>query len=146
MSLSRSVGDIAHGKFDNNTFWDLAFPIYGEILSNKENKRNRDAVPSQPQPYVNPGFAPSFPYGGMSPDGTPIEVERGEVLRDPNDGSLANVSDNAPTHAQGGVDVTAEPGTQIYGKLKVKSGRFKGQTYKDAADSIRKEIARLEKN
>jgi hypothetical protein len=146
MSLSRSVSDISKGKFDNNTFWDLAFPIYGEILSNKDARADRAAATAQPPQYVNPGYSPSFPYGGMSPDGTDIEVERGEVLRDPNDGSLANISDNAPTHAQGGVDVTAEPGTQIYGKLKVKSGRFKGQTYKDAADSIRKEIARLEKN
>jgi hypothetical protein len=94
---------------------------------------------------VNP-YQATFPYGGVTPEGVPIEVEKGEVFRDPRDGSLAKVSEGAPSHAGGGVDVSAEPGTQIYGKLKVKSGRFKGISYKDAADKIRKEIDRLEKN
>ena len=87
-----------------------------------------------------------YASGGITPNGTPIEIEQGEVMRDPNDGTLAKVSDSAPTHSQGGVDTAADPGTQIYGKLKVKSGRFKGLMYKEAADKIRKELARLDKN
>jgi hypothetical protein len=98
------------------------------------------------QAALTPGYLAPFAIGGITPEGTDIEAEKGEVLRNPQTGSLAKISEGAPSHAQGGVDISAEPGTQIYGKLKVKEGRFKGMSYKDAADKIRKEIARLEKN
>jgi hypothetical protein len=83
-------------------------------------------------------------YGGLTPYGTPVEVEQGEVMRNPNDGSMAKISEGSPTHAQGGVPVAAEPGTQIFGNLKVKSGRYVGLTYKEAADKIRLQMKKYE--
>jgi hypothetical protein len=122
------------------------------LTEGKQNnfKLNQQYVPMPGTPDANKYkgkdmYWQKYPDGGISPNGTPIEVEKGEVMRDPEDGSLAKIPENAPSHAQGGVDVSAQPGTQIYGKLKVKSGRFTGMTYKDAADKIRKEMDHLEK-
>jgi hypothetical protein len=114
-------------------------------LLSQQNRKNAIGLADASQSTLTPGYLAPFAVGGTSP-GTDVEVEEGEVLRNPQTGSLAKISEGAPSHAQGGVDISAEPGTQIYGKLKVKEGRFKGMSYKDAADKIRKEIARLEKN
>lgn len=94
------------------------------------------------QGYAARGGVVPFALGGLTPYGTPIEVENGEVMRNPNDGSMTEVIGR--THAQGGIDVAAEPGTQIFGKLKVKSGKYKGMQYKDAASILRNKIAALE--
>lgn len=117
------------------------------------NKQQEDALMVQKQQQGEAGqagiqqkYIGPWATGGVTPNGMPIEVERGEVLRNPKDGSLAKISDSANTHAQGGVNIGAEGGTEIYGNRRVKSGRFKGLMYKEAADKIRKEIARLEKN
>jgi len=88
-------------------------------------------------------FTTTFAYGGLAPNGTPIEVEDEEVMRNPNDGSM--VEFDGATHAQGGIDVEAEPGSQIFGNLKIKSGTYKGMEYKEAAQVIKDKIARLQK-
>ena len=123
------------------------------------NKQQEDALVLQQQEQgeasqagIQQKYMGPWATGGITPNVVPIEVEggggkgTGEVLRNPNDGSLTKISDSAPTHAQDGVDILAKPGTEIYGNRRVKSGRFKGLMYKEAADKIRKEIARLEKN
>ncbi len=128
--------------------------IFGSALKSIGGQMNQPQINNQPMidaanagqaGIMNP-YAQIFAMGGITPNGTPIEVEQGEVMRNPQDGSLAKISDGAPTHAQGGVDTSAEPGTQIYGKMKVKNGRFKGLTYKEAADRIKKQLAQLDKD
>ena len=126
---------------------------FGGIKTAIGNKKMEDAQALQEQAQgeasqagIQQKYTGPWATGGITPNGMPIEVERGEVLRNPNDGSLAKISDSANTHAQGGVNIGAEGGTEIYGNRRVKSGRFKGLMYKEAADKIRKEIARLEKN
>ena len=127
----------------------------GGIKTAIGNKKVEDAQALQEQQAaelsqngIMSRYGATFATGGILPtgQGTGIEVEQGEVLRNPNDGSLAKISEGAPTHSEGGVGLSAKPGTQIYGNRRVKSGRFKGLMYKEAADKIRKEIARLEKN
>ena len=94
------------------------------------------------QAGITNNYTPTFATGGIIPNNQPnIEVEGGEQMQGP-DGSMAGVSDNAPSHAQGGVDVAAQPGTRIFSdKLKASTGR----TFAEEADKIRKQLAKYEK-
>lgn len=112
-----------------------------------EDKKEKEAMAKQKQSDQELANASWNNYlmavGGLTPFGTSIEVEDGEVMQGL-DGSL--VKFNGPTHAQGGIDISAEPGSRIYGKLKIREGKYKGMTYKEAADKIMKQIAKLEKS
>lgn len=71
-------------------------------------KSREDAVWQRDNGYY--GDAAEFAMGGVN--GIPnAEVEREEVMRSP-DGSTMQV--DGPSHEQGGVPVSLEPGTQIY--------------------------------
>jgi hypothetical protein len=114
MSLSRGIGDIASGKVDWGTAADWAFPIAGELLQNSENKKQRQRAmnPNQPQPFINPGYTATFPMGGIIPNAQPnVELEKNEVLQGA-DGSAVQV--NAPSHAQGGIDLAAAGGGRVF--------------------------------
>lgn len=123
--------------------------VGGIVGDNQQRKLEEDMRQKQVQQsgklsnlgLVNPTGS-TMAMGGLTPFGTDIEVEDGEVMRG-NDGSM--VEFNGPTHAQGGIDITAEPGSEIFGNLKVKSGRFKGLQYKDAASKIRAEMEKYDK-
>jgi len=142
-------------KFEWGDLIGMLFPPAGAVYQNdkakslmssafNELKRSeQSSANSMWQGYAAKGGVVPFANGGLTPGGTEIEVEKDEVMRDPNDGSM--VEFNGPTHAQGGIDINAEPGSQIFGKLKVKSGQYKGMRYKDAASTIRKKLAALEK-
>lgn len=127
-----------------NTMWDnneLKDDIAKTNL-NEAHLRQASANASW-QGYGRYGMRVPFATGGLTPYGTDIEIEDGETIRNPLDGSM--VEFEGPTHEQGGINVTAEPGTQVFGKLKVKDGKYKGMQYKDAASILRKKIAALEK-
>lgn len=55
-----------------------------------------------------------YALGGMS--GYNAELEQGEPFRTP-DGRIHQISDNAPTHARGGVQMNLPEGTEILGKM-----------------------------
>lgn len=93
------------------------------------------------QEAANAAWQGYMAMGGLTPNGTAIEVEDGEVMRG-QDGSMVEL--NGPTHEQGGIDVTAEPGSQVFGNLKIKSGPYKGMEFKEAASLIRQKITRLQ--
>jgi hypothetical protein len=142
MSLSRAAGDIGAGKFDWNTAADLAFPILGEIMNNKDNRRARDLanVPQQKVPI--PGYQPTFPMGGVTPNGVPgvpVELEKEEVFQTP-DGQMGQV--DGPSHSQGGVDMNLPPETFVWSdKLKSSSGR----TFAQEAAYLAKQKSKYEK-
>lgn len=61
--------------------------------------------------------APKYQYGGLQQDNIPnAELEKGEPIMTP-DGQMAQVPNNAPSHAQGGVPVNIPQGTAILGKM-----------------------------
>jgi hypothetical protein len=136
MSLSRAAGDIGSGKFTWNTAADLAFPIVGEILSNK-NKRSMMPQPFTPQQqFTNPGYKPTFPGGGIIPNAQPnIELEKNEVLQGP-DGSAVQV--NAPSHAQGGIDLAAAGGGRVFSDRIINPET--GNTFAEDAARLLKQI------
>jgi len=113
------------------------------LIKDKKEKEEKALKIQKNQELANAGWNNYvMATGGLTPYGTEIEVEDGEVMQG-NDGSL--VKFNGPTHAEGGIDISAEPGARVFGKLKIKEGKYKGMTYKEAADKIMKQIAKLEK-
>jgi len=82
-----------------------------------------------------------YAQGGMI--NSNAELEQGEPYRTP-DGQIHQISDNAPTHAQGGVQMDLPNGTEILGKMidPVMDEEFKeiGQQLKKAQDKYTKII------
>lgn len=124
-----------------------ALGIVGGLVGGAEERKaaeqaNRDQAIQRSQynqsSIMNP-YAPVFAYGGLV-NGVPnVEVEGDEVMQGP-DGSMVSIQ--GPSHAQGGVDVSAQPGTRVFSdKLKAKTGK----TFAQEADSIRKRMAKYEK-
>lgn len=75
-----------------------------------------------------------YAVGGMVQGEPNAELEKGEPFRTP-DGIIHKISDNAPTHAQGGVQLNLPEGTQILGKLEMYS---KDKKFKEAGDKLKK--------
>jgi hypothetical protein len=139
MSLSRVTGDIGAGKFDWNTAADLAFPIVGEIMNNKDNKNAKRLATMPQQRMTLPGYQATFPMGGMTPGNVPVELEKEEVFQTPN-GMMGKV--DGPSHARGGVDMNLPPETFVWSdKLKSSSGR----TFAQEADYLAKQKSKYEK-
>jgi len=93
---------------------------------------------------TNP-FTPTFPFGGSL--GNPqAEIEGGEVVRFPN-GTLDRPT--GPSHAGGGIDITAKEATQIFtDRSKIGKNDFEYDpkiTYAAQADMIKKEIDKYKK-
>lgn len=86
-------------------------------------------------------YMPTFPMGGLIPYGEPnVELEKQEVMQGP-DGSMVTM--DAPSHAQGGIQLNAQPGSRVFSdRLKPKGS---DKTYAEMADEIRKQIAKYEK-
>lgn len=117
--------------------------ISGEAREKRQAITDANNARQDQQVNANAGWKGYMAMGGLTPYGTPVEVEDGEVMRDPNDGSM--VEFNGPTHEEGGIDIVAKPGSQVFGNLKITEGKYKGMTYKDAASKIKRQIAQLEK-
>jgi hypothetical protein len=83
-----------------------------------------------------------YAAGGMVQEPN-AELEKGEPFRTP-DGAIHKVSDNAPTHAQGGVQMNLPEGTEILGKLEMynKDKKFKeaGAKLKQMYDKYNKQL------
>lgn len=149
--------DAITGKknFNWTDLWGFTLPILGGLEQEQdlrnasknyvavEKRRQTQAANAAWTGYAKRGGVVPFAQGGLSPYGTPINVEGGEVMRSPMDGSMVEFA--GPSHANGGIDIAATPGSEIYGRLKVKSGRYKGWSYSDAASDLRKKIAALDK-
>lgn len=90
------------------------------------------------QSSISNPYAPTFASGGIVNGMPNVEVEGDEVMQGP-DGSMAMMQ--GPSHAQGGMDVSAEPGTRVFSdKLKASTGK----TFAQEADYIRKKMAKYE--
>ena len=74
-----------------------------------------------------------YPMGGniQQPN---AELEQGEQFRTPN-GDINQVSNQAPTHQQGGVPLNLPQGTQILGKMKESST---GKEFKELGEKLKK--------
>jgi len=72
---------------------------------------------------TNYNQTPLMPMGGMISYGT-AELEAGEPYMLP-DGTIEKISEDAPTHAQGGVIVKAPVGTKVLGKKNRGNKTFK---------------------
>jgi hypothetical protein len=84
-------------------------------------------------------YLDTFPYGGMIPGQTPVELEKQEVYQTP-DGQMGQV--DGPSHAEGGIDMSLPGGTFVWSdKLKTSSGR----TFADEAARLGKLKAKYEK-
>lgn len=85
-------------------------------------------------------FGVKYPYGGdvFQPN---AELETGEPYRTP-DGEINQISNSAPSHAQGGVPMNLPQGTQILGKMKdpLTNKQFKklGESLKRSYDKYTK--------
>jgi hypothetical protein len=90
--------------------------------------------------YWQSKAATVYANGGIIPQGTPnINAEDGEITQG-TDGSMASINGNS--HAQGGEDIAAQPGTRIFSdKLKASTGK----TFAEEADIIRRQMAKYEK-
>lgn len=74
-----------------------------------------------------------YAKGGVKLSKKPnAEVEKGEVLRYPNN-KVLKISNNAPSHAEGGVQLNLPNGTQILGKNKLPNSNI---TYKQAGQNV----------
>lgn len=108
-------------------FLALSAPgIGGAILKGRYADRleqaNRESVIAQRRAQLEgSGVAtqssmPLLPMGGLIPyNNETVELEKGEPFMQPN-GQIDKISDNAPTHAQGGVPITLPSGTKVLGK------------------------------
>ena len=130
--------------------------IAGEVAGDVQTKRQEDAYSQQQstiqgmqqkanqEQYLsgltgseNP-YTPTFPMGGALGH-SQAEIEGGEVIQFPN-GNMDRPQ--GPTHAQGGMDITAPEDTRIFSdRLQYE----KGVTYAAKADAIRKEIEKYKK-
>jgi hypothetical protein len=92
---------------------------------------------------------PIMPMGGIVPSKT-VELEKGEPYMYPN-GGMGMISENAPTHAQGGVPITLPTGTKVLGKKPTMNNKTfkemgvklkrKGDKYKKVLDNKPTRIA-----
>jgi len=87
--------------------------------------------------YATP-FGTTFPYGGMA-ESPNVELEKEEVFRTPQ-GQIGQV--DGPTHAQGGVPMNLEPGTEVYSDRVILSS---GKTAAQEAEKIKKQIDKYKK-
>lgn len=109
-NIKAGRGSFAPGTNENN---------YLSRLSKVDNWLGTNTINSQfPSAYIdsfqngqfqnrkNLGFASTakLQMGGDPNEGNPAELEQGEVFQD-GDGQINKISDQAPTHEQGGVDV-----------------------------------------
>ncbi len=87
---------------------------------------------------ANINYITQYPFGGIQPN---AELEQGEPFRTPN-GDINQVSNNAPTHEQGGVPLNLPENTQILGKMvdPMLGKQFKqlGEQLKRAQDRYKK--------
>lgn len=84
-------------------------------------------------------YQSTFPYGGMVPGMTPVELEKQEVFQTP-DGQMGQV--DFPSHGQGGGDMSLPAGTFVWSdKLKTASGR----TFADEAAYLGKLKSKYER-
>jgi len=89
---------------------------------------------------ANINYTTQYPYGGNMQQPN-AELEQGEPFRTPN-GDISQVSNNAPTHEQGGVPLNLPEGSEILGKMvdPVFGKEFKklGEQLKKAQDRYQK--------
>ena len=81
---------------------------------------------------INP-YTATMPFGGKIPFGANAELEKQEVMQAPG-GDMSKV--DGPSHAQGGVPVSAQPGTRVYSD-RLKFGK---KTYAQIADDLGKKL------
>jgi len=74
----------------------------------------------------------SYAQGGMINNNA--ELEQGEPYRTP-DGQIHQISNNAPTHAQGGVQMDLPNGTEILGKM---TDPAMGEEFKEIGQQLKK--------
>lgn len=130
--MSSGVSDLGQELTDGNQSQAL------EDQRLAQNKANINAALSAGANSV-PQY--TMAYGGMIPGGIPnAELEKQEVVQSPQ-GDMMKV--NAPSHAQGGIDVSLPTGSRVFSdKLKPKNSN---KTYADLANELKKQIEKLEK-
>jgi hypothetical protein len=132
----------------------MLVPAYAGIKAQREAEKEQTRLDNQKellrkqqqfgQQDLTPGqdvYTPLMPYGGAVGHET-VELEKGEPYRLP-DGTIEQVSTEAPTHAQGGVVMDLPVGTQVLGKKKAVNGKqFKelGRKLKKAQDKYDKAL------
>lgn len=128
------VGGIAGGVQVNNQV--------DEYYNNLNKQKQMDArqrslsIQGMQGGYNN---MPLMPMGGMAGAQT-VELERGEPFMSP-DGQINKISDQAPTHAQGGVPITLPSGTKVLGKKPATNEK----TFKELGAKLEKRQAKYQK-
>lgn len=148
--LKSSFGGIANLLGPIGTVFNLTTGVMGMINQKKAADEQARLVEEdrmkQAQNFggmaqtgaFNP-YQATFPYGGMVPGMTPVELEKQEVFQTP-DGQMGMV--DGPSHEQGGVDMDLPGGTFVWSdKLKSASGR----TFAEEAAYLGKLKAKYEK-
>lgn len=104
-------------------------PVSGDLNTTYENR----LIPQEAQP-IKPGMQQTFPNGGMINQDDPnanAQLEKNEIFESP-DGSVEQV--NAPSHANGGINLNLEQGTRVYSD-RLKSSR--GKTFAKEAEAFK---------
>lgn len=130
--MSSGISGIANEIADGNS-GDQAAQLQQQQLQQQRNLQNQQMRSNQPM------YSPTFPMGGIIPY-TNAELEKEEVIQTP-DGNIETM--NAPSHSQGGVDITAPVGSRVFSdRLKPQGSK---ETYAQLADKLKKEIEKYEK-
>lgn len=110
-----------------------------EQMRSEKRKQDSLALTAASQGSYNNPYNQIFEHGG-SVQSQGVELEKGEPFRLPN-GDIEQISNNAPTHKQGGVPITLPNGTQILGNKKA----MKGKEFKELGRSLKRSQDKFEK-
>ena len=115
-------------------------PVAEQELA-RQNKLN--TLQGKTQQLNNNIQSGMYAKGGVKLTKRPnAEVEKGEVLRYPNS-KIVGISNNAPTHAEGGVQMNLPNGTQILGKNRIPGSTT---TYKEAGQQLVNQISKANRS
>jgi len=102
----------------------LGTGILNHIQEQKEEDMQKRQLDTQramsQQTYRSSPYSQLYPYGGSV--NANAELEKGEVYQTP-DGKLSSLPVNAPSHAQGGIQMNLPSGTRILGKKVMDDGK-----------------------
>lgn len=131
-NVSKGISNLGKGNFakaGENLLRTV--PFVGGFMGNEDAKREAAKQKRKEESYQtmqsanmgmqnisNSNYQSTFAKGGIQGSKVNAEVEKQEVLRYPN-GKIQAISNQAPTHAEGGVKMNLPNGTEILGKNKI---------------------------
>jgi hypothetical protein len=115
-----------------------ALALQEDMLA-KQRQQNAWGSAQTGQAGITNPYQSTFPYGGMVPGQTPVELEKQETFLTP-DGQAGQV--DGPSHEAGGVDIDLQAGTFVWSdKLKTSNGK----TFAEVTAPLLKQRAKYEK-